>query len=114
MYSLVVEFEILDGHGPAFDALVADLVSKMATAEPDTLAYIAHTQADKPNVRVFYECYRSQDAFLAHGQQPHVANFKREREKHLAQPPRRWHLCSATGIFNGSLLTDENGAGSPS
>jgi quinol monooxygenase YgiN len=110
MFALVVEFEILEGHVQTFDALVADTVAAITVAEPDTVAYIVHTQADNPNVRVFYECYRSHDAFLAHGQQPHLIRFMHERDQHLAQPPKRSRLYPATGVINGSLLTDHNGA----
>lgn len=79
MFALVVEFEILDGHTQAFDALVADTVAAITRGEPDTVVYVTHTRSDKPHLRIFYECYRDHDAFAAHEQQPHTARFLHER-----------------------------------
>jgi len=106
MFALVVEFEIRDGHGQEFDGLVADTVAAITRAEPGTVAYVTHTRSDNPNVRIFYECYRDHDAFLAHEQQPHTARFLHERDQHLASPPMVWRLHPASGALNGSPLME--------
>jgi quinol monooxygenase YgiN len=109
MFALVVEFEIRDGHAKVFDALVADTVAEIMRAEPGTVAYVTHTRSDNPNVRIFYECYRDHNAFLAHEQQPHTARFLHERDQHLARPPTVWRLHPATGALNGSPLMERSG-----
>jgi quinol monooxygenase YgiN len=108
MFALVVEFEILDGHTQAFDALVADTVAAITRGEPGTVVYVTHTRSDKPHLRIFYECYRDYDAFAAHEQQPHTARFLHERDQHLARPPTVWRLQPATGALNGSPLMERS------
>jgi quinol monooxygenase YgiN len=54
-FGLVVRFELLEGHGEAFDALTAETLASVRANEPGTLVYLAHSELDTPDVRVFYE-----------------------------------------------------------
>lgn len=104
MFALLVRFSILPGHEDAFDALVAETLTAIAAEEPDTVIYASHTHADEPNVRVFYECYRTRDALGAHEATPHTRRFLAERGQHLASPPQVWTLTPIIAAVNGTAL----------
>lgn len=104
MFALVVRFDVLADHVNEFDALVAETVAAIADHEPGTLVYVTHTQADQPNVRVFYECYRNHDAFLAHEAAPHTKRFLEQRSRHLAAAPEVWRLDTAAGVVGGARI----------
>jgi quinol monooxygenase YgiN len=110
MFALLVRFTLLAGHEDAFDALVAETLTAIAADEPDTIVYASHTQADEPNLRVFYECYRDHDGFGAHEAAPHTRRFLAERSQHLACPPEVWTLAPIVGSINGTPL---RGDGAP-
>lgn len=104
MFALLVRFTVRAGHEDAFDALVAETLAAIAADEPDTIVYASHTQAEEPSVRVFYECYRSHDAFEAHEATPHTRRFLAERTQRLASPPEVWPLTPVAGAINGRAL----------
>jgi quinol monooxygenase YgiN len=99
MFALLVRFVVLDGHLPAFDALVAQTLAGITVAEPGTIVYATHRRDEHPDQRIFYEAYVDHAAFLAHEQTPHTRHFLAERGQHLASEPEVWWL---TG--NGSTL----------
>jgi quinol monooxygenase YgiN len=82
----------LDGQVPTAMAWKQECV-RIAANEPDTIIYASHTQADEPNLRVSYECYRNHDALRAHEATPHTRRFLAERTQHLASPPEVWTLA---------------------
>lgn len=82
-FGLVVKFTVKAGHEEAFDKLVSDTLPGVRDREPGTLIYTCHQVRDAPSERLFYELYRDEEAFDAHGQQPHVRRFLAEREQHL-------------------------------
>lgn len=79
-FGLIVRFELVPEHAEEFDALVTDTTLQVSKLEPDTLIYTCH-RTNNPYERVFYELYRSESAFEAHGAQPHTQAFLRERER---------------------------------
>ncbi|MDP9799027.1 quinol monooxygenase YgiN [Catenuloplanes nepalensis] len=84
-FGLVVRFELRDqAAADAFDALVARTTPEIERLEPDTLAYVVHTVADEPLVRVFYELYADRGGFDFHEQQAHTMHFLKEREQYLS------------------------------
>jgi quinol monooxygenase YgiN len=109
MFALVVKFNILDGHHDAFDALVAETLAAIAANEPGTIIYASHSQVDEPNLRVFYECYRDHDAFLAHEATPHTRQFLAGRSQHLAADPEVWTLTPIVGAVDGTPLQGAGG-----
>lgn len=104
LFALLVRFSLRPGHENAFDALVAETLAAITTEEPDTIVYATHAQAAEPSVRVFYECYRSHDAFQAHEAAPHTRRFLSERTQHLGGPPEVWTLTPVAGAINGQPL----------
>ncbi|MFJ6212164.1 putative quinol monooxygenase [Streptomyces sp. NPDC092296] len=82
-YGLIVRFELRDqAAATGFDALVGRTLVGIRQEE-GTLAYVVHSVANEPNVRVFYELYRDRSAFEAHEEQPHTRRFLTEREQYL-------------------------------
>ena len=94
---------LLDGQVPTAMAWKQERV-RIAANEPDTITYASHIQADEPNLRVFYECYRTHDALGAHEATPHTRRFLAERSQHLASPPEVWTLAPIMGAINGTPL----------
>ncbi|MEU6844354.1 antibiotic biosynthesis monooxygenase [Streptomyces sp. NPDC046716] len=87
-YALNVVFELRSTESAAaFDALVAEALEGIAD-EPDTLVYTVHTPEGQPLVRIFYELYADERAFLAHEDQPHVQRMLKERAQHLVGSPQ--------------------------
>jgi len=110
MFALLVRFRVLAGHEDAFDALVAETLAGITANEPGTLVYVSHAQADEPNLRVFYECYKDHDAFSAHEATPHTRRFLAHRTQYLASPPEVWTLTPIVGAIDGTPL---RGDGAP-
>ncbi len=82
-FGLIVRFTLKTGHEEAFDGLVSETLPGIREREPGTLIYSCHRVRDAPSERLFYELYRDQEAFDAHGEEPHVRRFLTEREQHL-------------------------------
>lgn len=108
-FALVVRFELLEGQEPDFDGLVAETLDGIRAHEPGTLAYIVHREPSAPAARIFYELYRSVDAFEEHERQPHVRHFLSERTQYLAADPLVWRL-KATAPVADSDLDDLSGS----
>ncbi len=83
-FGLVVRFVLKPEMGEAFDALMRETLAGIRTSEPDTLAYVVHTVDGEPDVRVFYELYRTMDALAAHEQQPTTRFFLDHRDEYVA------------------------------
>lgn len=76
MVSLIFRMRIKDGK----EADAIEQLEKMAAAveanEPGVLAYVFHRSQDDPMQVVLYESYVDDDAFQAHMQTPHMAEFR--------------------------------------
>jgi quinol monooxygenase YgiN len=97
-FGLVVRFELHYGHEEAFDALTAETVASIRASEPGTMVYLTHTERESPDVRVFYELYRSEAAFQAHEESEHVRRFLAERQQHLRHDPEVWWVAPSNGV----------------
>jgi quinol monooxygenase YgiN len=67
-------------------ALLVKMVEAVRQAEPDCLVYRPHRAAKEPTVFLFYEQYRSREAFDFHRAAPHLAGY-REQMKGLLDKP---------------------------
>lgn len=101
MFALVVRFEVLADHLSAFDSLVAETVAEIAANEHRTVVYATHLLSDRPNERVFYECYETEADFELHEDFDHTKRFLRERIQHLAIEPEVWRLTTGVGVIEG-------------
>src|SRR5262249_50676968 len=101
MFGLIVRFTCKDqASADAYDRLVAETVEQIRTHEPGTLIYASHTVKDQPLQRIFYELYRDEDAFDAHGAPPHTRRYLDERDQYLASTEVDW-LTLQTGKGTG-------------
>ena len=79
-FGLVVRFVLKPGTAHAFDALMRRTVEGVRAAEPNTLMYAVHSVDGEPDVRVFYELYRTEGALAEHEQQPTTRYFLDHRD----------------------------------
>jgi quinol monooxygenase YgiN len=79
-FGLVVRFVLKPGTAQAFDALMHRTVEGITAAEPNTLMYAVHSVDGEPDVRVFYELYRTEGALAEHEQQPATRYFLDHRD----------------------------------
>lgn len=83
-FGMVVRFVLKPGTGAAFDALMRETMAGIRSGEPDTLAYVVHSVEDEPDVRIFYELYRSDAGLTAHEQQATTRFFLDHRDEYVA------------------------------
>jgi quinol monooxygenase YgiN len=83
-FGLVVRFVLKPGAGKAFDALMRETLPGIRAGEPDTLLYVVHSVDGEPDVRVFYELYRSEGALGEHEAQPTTRYFLDHRDDYVA------------------------------
>ncbi len=100
MLALVVRFDVKEDCLEMFDDLVARTIDGIARLEPDTLVYLTSVPVSEPDVRVFLEVYRDQNAFERHEQQPHVRAFLTAREQ-LVTSVSVDRLADVTGRLPG-------------
>jgi quinol monooxygenase YgiN len=101
MYGLTVRFTCKDqASAQAYDRLVSETVEQIKAREPGTLVYAVHTVKDHPLQRIFYELYRDEEAFDAHGAAPHTRRYLAERDQYLASTEVDW-LTLQTGKGTG-------------
>jgi quinol monooxygenase YgiN len=69
-----------------------ELIGQLATAsrqEPGNVHYITHRSVEDPRTFMFYEQYRDEDAFKAHGQTEHFKSIALEQLFPLMEGERR-------------------------
>jgi quinol monooxygenase YgiN len=65
--TLIATVQIREGKMEEAKEVLKKLVPKVKESEPGTLEYIPHTVKQDPNVIVFYEVYKDEDALKTHG-----------------------------------------------
>lgn len=75
-FVVVAEFVVKPGCMDAFMTHALDDASHSLSEEADCLQFDVLRLPDQPDAVVFYEVYRSQQAFDAHLCTPHVARFR--------------------------------------
>jgi quinol monooxygenase YgiN len=83
-FGLAVRFVLKPGAGEAFDALMRSTLEGIRADEPDTVMYVVHTVEGEPDVRVFYELYRTADALRDHERQATTRYFLDHRDEYVA------------------------------
>jgi quinol monooxygenase YgiN len=85
MFGLFVRFTCKDEtSAELYDRLVAETIEAIKLNEPGTLVYASHLVDGQPLQRIFYELYRDEAAFQAHGEAPHTRRYLAERDQYLA------------------------------
>ena len=104
MHVLIVRFDVQSDHIATFDRLLDETVASIAANEQGTIVYLVHHDPADPLVRVLYECYRDELAFLEHERAPHTQRFLDRREALLASPPEVTRLSAASGSLQGATF----------
>ncbi len=58
-------------------AALKELCAAVEKNEPGVLIYLCHRMAKKPDELVFFEVYKDEEAFKAHGKSAHLANLRK-------------------------------------
>ncbi|MBI2324651.1 MAG: antibiotic biosynthesis monooxygenase [Chloroflexi bacterium] len=62
--------------------LLVEMAAAVRASEPDCLVYRPHRSAKEPVVFLFYEQYRSREAFDVHRKAPHLAHVSPIEQGH--------------------------------
>lgn len=79
---IIVEAGLRVKDAEAFKRLAADVVAQ-TRKEPGCLRYDLLQDVEDPNIFLFIEEYKNEDAFQTHRNMPYMAPFRIEREKLL-------------------------------
>ena len=75
MLTVVAKLKVKADKAAAFEAQAEKMLAYVRTKEPGTLTYVCHRSTADPTVYLFYEVYRDQAAFAAHGGSPAMQAF---------------------------------------
>jgi autoinducer 2-degrading protein len=93
MYALIVSLKVKPDLRDKFLAAAEDDSTTSVRDEPGCLRFdVLQDQADQ-NHFFFYEVYRDEAAFEAHGKAPHFARWRAAAAEVLAEPAGR-HTCN--------------------
>jgi quinol monooxygenase YgiN len=73
--ALLAKLKVQPGKDAEFEAAAKEMIATVRTAEPGTLAYILHKNTKDPTEFIYYEVYKDQEAFEAHGKTDHMRAF---------------------------------------
>jgi quinol monooxygenase YgiN len=73
--TVVAKIKVKPDQGPAFEAEARKMSAHVRANEPGTLTYVCHRSTADPTVYLFYEVYKDQAAFAAHGGSPAMQAF---------------------------------------
>jgi quinol monooxygenase YgiN len=86
VFTVVARIQAVPGREKELEAILIKQVEAVLRAEPDCLVYRPHRLASDPAVFLFYEQYRSKEAFDFHRKAPHLAAFQEQRKGMVAKP----------------------------
>jgi quinol monooxygenase YgiN len=78
--TVVAKIRAAKGKGDALAVLLAEQAAVVRKEEPGCLAYRPHRSNSDPDLFLFYEQYRDDEAFKAHRNAPHLAGYRERRE----------------------------------
>ena len=81
VFTVVAKVRAAKGKGDALAALLTEQAAVVLGAEPGCLVYRAHRSTTDPELFLFYETYADEAAFEIHRDAPHIAEFRKRREK---------------------------------
>lgn len=79
--TVVAKVRAAKGKGEALAALLKEQVAAVRAAEPGCLVYRPHRSTKDPDLFIFYEQYKDDDALDAHRKAPHLAAYRERRER---------------------------------
>jgi autoinducer 2-degrading protein len=79
--TIVAKIRAAKGKGDALAALLTEQAGVVRKNEPGCLVYRPHRSTKDPDLFIFYEQYKDDEAFDAHRKATHLASFRERREK---------------------------------
>lgn len=76
MLTIIARFKMQAGKEDEALERLRQMVGSVQAEEPGALAYLCHRSQDDPSEIVFFEVYADDDALQAHGQTPHMGEFR--------------------------------------
>jgi len=73
--TVIAKLKVKPGNEAQFESAAREMIAAARTAEPGTLNYILHKNVRDATEYVYYEVYRDQAAFDAHGKTDHMRAF---------------------------------------
>jgi quinol monooxygenase YgiN len=75
MLTVVARIRVKSDQAATFEAEARKMIDHVQANEPGTLTYVCHRSTADPTAYLFYEVYRDQAAFAAHGGSPAMQAF---------------------------------------
>lgn len=88
--TLVVAIRAKEGQAEALQAALQKLVAPTAQ-EKGCINYVLHRSLDDPTTFVFYENWETEEDWRNHDSAPHVAEFRKQEDRLVAEV-RRYNL----------------------
>jgi quinol monooxygenase YgiN len=73
--AMTAKLRVNEGQEEAFIAAAKKMVAEVKEKEPDVLSYDLYRSTTEPNLFVFIESYKDEEALAAHRTTPHMAEF---------------------------------------
>jgi len=83
---LVARFRAKEGKEEEVGDILVSLVEP-TRAEEGCVFYYLHQVKDEKGHYLFYECFRSEEAFKIHAEAPYIRGFLDRTDELLAEPP---------------------------
>lgn len=94
VFTVVAKLYPKPGKEDEVQAILVEQAAAVRKAEPDCIVYRPHRSAKEPTVFLFYEQYRTTEAFDFHRTAPHLAAF-RARHTGLVDKPSEVEIYHA-------------------
>lgn len=77
MITIVAKLTAAEGKADALKAVLTEMVGNVKKNEPGVACYSLHTSDTDPSVFLFYEQYKTAEAFEGHGKTDHMRTMGR-------------------------------------
>lgn len=92
MHAIFVTVKVKPDQRDRFLEVIEDDATASVRDEPGCVDFQVLQDRADPDTYYFYEVYRDEEAFKAHGQTPHFARWRAASEEVLQEPPSRLAL----------------------
>ncbi len=76
MTTILARFKVQPGKEDEAEKAISEMAVAVQANEPGALAYIMHRSQKDPSEITVFEVYADAEAFDAHGQSPHMGQFR--------------------------------------
>lgn len=101
MITIIARFQCQEGKEEEGFAALKKMVNAVKDNETGADAYLCHRSEENPREIVFYEVYKDEESFKAHGQTDHMKAMNLEFMKYFAPPVKIEKLERIEGFMRG-------------